>query len=388
MDSMPDPYPVAKIPALGAKPSKGPKQDRLASLDALRGLLGLVLLSVGFGLRVLAPHPRWSWLADLFSPRDWLGCSAWDLLQPGLLFAMGVAMPLSYAQRQGKGQGYLRQLLHALLRGGILFLLGMYLDSLRDNHLELECRGDLQILALAYLLAFLVMPLGWQVQALMVFICLVGHTLAFVVFATARGQENWLATQHLGVRLDAMLGLTPYRTGAVAFNIVPAAGCVLIGALVGELLRGGLSPGRKIPLLGLASILCLSLGWSLSGGGGWLGFAWTPVVPMIHKLLTASFVLMSVGWCLATLTTLYLLTDSAGWKSWPAPLAVLGRNALLLYLANALLRDGVVRSVHLFLVEGRHLSSHGRAFFTDWTVLLLFWAWAIWLHRRRIWFKV
>ncbi len=385
---MPDPYPVAKTPSHGAKPNRGPAQDRLACLDALRGLFVLLLLSAGFGLRALAPHPSWSWLAALFSPRDWLGCSLWDLLQPGLLFTMGVAMPLSYAQRQSKGQGYLRQLLHALLRAGVLFLLGMYLDALRDNHLALECRGDLQILALGYLLAFLVMPLGWQVQALMAFVFLVGHTLAFVVFATARGQENWLPGQHLGLRLDAMLGLDAYRTGAVAFNLLPAAGCVLLGALVGELLRGGVSPGRKIPLLALASAIALSLGWALSGGGGWFGAAWQPVVPMIHKLLTASFVLMAVGWSLALLTTLYVVSDGAGWKGWPAPLAVLGRNALLLYLANALLRDGVVRSVQLFLVEGRYLSSHGRALLTDWAVLLLFWGWAIWLHRRRIWFKV
>src|SRR5262249_7526731 len=111
------------------------KAERLGSLDTARGLFLLLLISSGFGLRdpQMVSQDRWGWMTNQWIHRAWEGCTLWDLLQPALLLIVGVAMPYSYASRQAKGQNWIRQFVHALKRAGLLLLLGLYLDSYREN---------------------------------------------------------------------------------------------------------------------------------------------------------------------------------------------------------------------------------------------------------------
>ena len=175
--------------------SESDEGERLASLDATRGVFLLLLVSSGFGLRNpdMLDQTRWGWLTNQWTHRPWEGCTLWDLLQPAFLFFVGLAMPSSYANRQAKGQGWLRQFMHALKRSALLILLGLYLDSYHAKHLVFDLRGDLQQIGLAYLLAFLVLPLGMPVQGVMVAFLLIGHTAAYVIYAFAGGLELWSA---------------------------------------------------------------------------------------------------------------------------------------------------------------------------------------------------
>src|SRR5262245_23358260 len=172
---------MAKLSNTNPVSEKTAKPERFSSLDALRGLLLFLLIGNGFGLAQLLPQERWSWITQQWAHCSWLGCSLWDLLPAGMLFVGGVAMPFSYANRQAKGQNWLRQCAHALKRTALLLVLGLYLDSYRENHLVLDLRGDLQQFALAYLLSFLVLPMGMPVQGVTLGFLLVGHTAALVI---------------------------------------------------------------------------------------------------------------------------------------------------------------------------------------------------------------
>ena len=55
----------------------GDKGERLSSLDAVRGLFLLLLISNGFGLRKpeMLNQDRWGWLTDQWAHRPWEGCT-------------------------------------------------------------------------------------------------------------------------------------------------------------------------------------------------------------------------------------------------------------------------------------------------------------------------
>ena len=167
----------------------------------LRGLFLLLLVTSGFGLREMLNHEHWRWITEQWVHRDWEGCSLWDLLQPAFLFIVGVAMPYSYANRQSAGQGWPRQFLHAVMRAILLVVIGIYLDSMKaaDNRLVLDPRGDVQQIGIAYLLAFIVLPMGKIVQGMTVAFLLIGHTAAYVMAAAFRRRPGtlWSRTKTL-----------------------------------------------------------------------------------------------------------------------------------------------------------------------------------------------
>ena len=84
--------------------------QRLISLDAYRGLTMLAMASGGLALhhvansKELQDSPTWQAIGYQFEHVDWVGCSAWDLIQPSFMFMVGVAMAYSCASRQARGQ--------------------------------------------------------------------------------------------------------------------------------------------------------------------------------------------------------------------------------------------------------------------------------------------
>jgi predicted acyltransferase len=370
-----------------AKPERA---ERLASVDALRGLLLLLFISGGFGLKEMLTDERWKWLARQWSPSGWEGCTLWDLLCPGMLFIVGIAMPHSYANRQAMGQNWARQFLHALCRAAILVALGIYLDSYfarPEPKLVLDLHGDLQQLGVAYLLAFLLLPLGMSVHGLGAAFLLIGVTAAYVIFALAGGHEIWASEQNVGIALDRWLQMLP-RDHLVTLNVVSATAIVLLGNLIGGLVRSGAASGAKVAIMTGVSILAILFGWTLSGGGGLIDLKWFAVIPMHRPILTATFVFASVGWVLLAFTYIYLVTDGFAWRAWAMPLALLGRNALVLYLAYVLAHGWAETSAKLVLPNAPPMAATLRPLFVSLIVMAIYWLLCFWLYRRRIFIKV
>src|SRR5438105_2448956 len=76
--------------------------ERLVSLDALRGFDMLWIIGGAVIVGAAADLAGWSWLVTLkeqFKHTDWDGFTPYDLIFPLFLFIAGVAMPFSFEKR-------------------------------------------------------------------------------------------------------------------------------------------------------------------------------------------------------------------------------------------------------------------------------------------------
>lgn len=126
-------------------------------------------------------------------------------------------------------------------------------------------------------------------------------------------------------------------------------------------------------------------GWLLSGGDGWIDFSWQALLPMIKRLGTLTFVIMSVGWIMVLFIYFYTRMEGFLLQSWALPIMLVGRNSLFLYLSYHLFR---ARSARLVLPESPTPLLPLQPLFIDLIVLAAFWLVCFWLYRRRIFFTV
>jgi predicted acyltransferase len=129
------------------------------------------------------------------------------------------------------------------------------------------------------------------------------------------------------VSLDALRGFD-------MFWIVGAEGLVkglheladtgVTRTLAGRLLKAPKpSPARKVLLLA---------GWGIAGVV--LGWAWHPAFPVVKKIWTSSYVLVSSGWSAILLAGFYWAVDVRGLRRPALPFVWLGANALAVYLLH------------------------------------------------------
>jgi heparan-alpha-glucosaminide N-acetyltransferase len=404
-------------PPAAAK-SGAPASARLVSLDAYRGFTMLAMASGGLGLaQVARRNPNWAVLADQFSHRDWEGCVFWDLIQPSFMFIVGVSMVMSFAARQGQGQSWARQCLHAVKRAGLLCLVGMFLDWYGSGQLYIQFIRVLQQIAIGYLIAFAVLPLGPKVQAVTAVLLLAGHTAAFVIYGQMTEIAPWLKDGNFGQRLDILLHL-PLSSGKyVTFNAVSSAATILFGVLAGELLRGPASVGKKFGILVAAGFAGLLVGFLLSGGDERI-VAFHPLIPMIKKLWTASFAIFAAGWTCLMLAGFYGVVEGLGFKMWTFPFVVIGMNSIATYVVSQMFGGSAKAIANLIvppetdradILAKRRLSDIIPVIdFSTWRVswgidlttwyltpliesllaLLCIWLAMLWLYRWKIFFKL
>jgi len=402
-----------------AKPASGaPASARLLSLDAYRGFTMLTMAASGLGLSEVAKrNPNWSVLADQFDHRQWEGCVFWDLIQPSFMFIVGVSMVMSFAARQGHGQSWPRQCLHAVKRAGLLCLIGMFLDWYSQGRFHIQFIRVLQQIAIGYLIAFAVLPLGPKVQGVTAILLLIGHTAAYVIYGRMNGIDPWQPDGNFGQRLDILLHLELSRGKYVTFNAVSSAATILFGVLIGELLRSPASHGKKLGVLVVAGAVGLIVGFGLSGGDERI-VSFPTMVPMIKKLWTASFAIFAAGWTCWTLALFYALIEGLGFTAWAFPFIVVGMNSIAMYVLATMFRPVALRIANLVvppvtdnqaILERRRLcdiipvidfsnwSVHLGVDLSRWyltplleSVIALSFLWLIcyWLYRRQIFFKL
>jgi heparan-alpha-glucosaminide N-acetyltransferase len=377
-------------PRNGHAGGQAPGGNRLVALDAYRGFVMLAMASAGLGMHALRNDPRWGWLAEQFEHRPREGCTFWDLIQPSFLFIVGVAITFSYAARQGQGQSWFGQAGHACKRALLLCVLGFVLDG------EIQFIRVLQQIALAYLIVFPFVGLGPWVQGIVAVFLLGGHTAAYWIYADARGIEPFVFGNNFGTHVDLWLQqhfhIRPSQGNYVTFNAVSSAGTIMFGVLCGELLRGSLSPAKKMLVLLGAGALGLTVGWFLAGGNMGVPISFPATVPLVKRLWTASFAVFAAGWTCLMLAAFYLVTDIWQWRGWAFPLVVVGMNSIAMYMAASLvggnLRNLISRGVlPLFMTESE-LAAPDTAVLTACLALFVLWLFCYALYRQKFFFKV
>ncbi len=349
-----------------AAPSANAEDGRLISLDALRGLAmaGMILVTDPGAYNVTYP---------LLQHAEWNGATIADMIFPAFLFAVGVAITLSFASRLRRGCSRGRLARHVLVRGGVIFAVGLALNGFPDYNLHtIRIPGVLQRIALCYLCAALVYlaAMGaregtaaaresWWIAGILVVILAAYGALLKLAPVPGFGPNRLDSLGNLGAYLDrSLIGIRhmwPYGTTpgyGVTYDpegllsTLPAVATVLIGILAGQWLRGGSGRGRKAVVLALAGAALTQGGWLLD-----------PLLPINKKLWTSTFVLFSGGISLLLFSALYFVLDIRRWRWWTPPALVFGTNAILAFALSSVVTVLAAR-IDVPAQNGRALSLH------------------------------
>ena len=392
-------------PATSAPVAPGKLTERLLSLDAYRGLIMALLICNGLGFATFKNDPNWGWLAAQVDHVKWEGCVFWDLIQPGFMFMVGVAMPFAFAKRQAAGDSWGLLFRHACLRALNLCLVGLFLDCVTGNAFTIGFMRVLQQIAVGYVLAFLLLGRSYWTQGIAAALILLGYTAAWMLFPGNDPAGAWvMGNKNLGSTFDLWMVGRNYSGFYVGLNAIPATATILFGVMCGRLVGSELPKPRVMQFLAIAAVVGFVLGWLLSAGA-------TPLVPMVKRIWTASFTFWAAGWTILFLLAFYWLIEVQGWRRWPTFLVVVGMNSIFAYSMAQLFRASFFdRGIAVFtkplaalLFDHPHLADAiAKPANYTWPEPLGLWGnvlqaalvlaaeWAVlyWLYRRKIFFKL
>jgi predicted acyltransferase len=357
--------PVAGAPAAApAAAGSSPLPGRLAALDALRGFDMFWILGADALVHALS-EVHGSAVARFFAGqldhKEWAGFAFYDLIFPLFIFISGVSLVYSLS-RQIAQQGRATAARHVVIRGVVLFLIGIfYSGGFTNPWPDLRLLGVLQRIALAYTGAGLLFCfLRPRALAAVCAALLVGYwaLLTFVPIRDFQLEKAALAAR-LGTAKptlaqveSAFAGTTARVTGRFDFGLnltnhldfqylpgrkydtywdpegylstLPAVATCLLGVFAGLLLRRtDLDDARKLRALLIAGAIALALGW-----------LWHLQFPVIKKIWTSSFVLVAGGYSLLLLGAFFYVVEIRLWRGWCVPFIWIGMNPITLYVAN------------------------------------------------------
>jgi predicted acyltransferase len=390
-----------------------PASERLASIDAYRGFVMLLMMAEVLHLAKVAvamPHSEfWKFLAWHQTHVPWAGCTLHDLIQPSFSFLVGVALPFSIAARLAKGQSKGLMFVHALWRSLLLIALGIFLRSMNKSQTNFTFEDTLTQIGLGYAFLFLLGFLSerWQWGALVVIV--VGYWLAFVVYplpkegfdyATVGVKSDWPYHYHglaahwnkntnLAADFDRWwLNVFPreqpylfHPGGYATLSFIPTLGTMILGLIAGNWLRRDWSASQKIGAMMCAGGVLLAIGLIAHE---------TEICPAVKRIWTPSWTLYSGGWCFVLLAGFYTVIDIWRLQSWSYPLRVIGMNSIAAYVLAHGFDQFVLQSLQIHLGKNAFLVL-GTAFETllsGGVILFILWLILLWMERRRVFLKI
>ena len=360
-----------------------PGTARLVSLDAFRGFIMFWIVggsALMLGLQALGHNRIIDTIVYHLNHTPWEGLRFYDCIWPCFMLMVGVSVPFSYAKRS-LTQTHNQMLIHVLKRTAVLFLLGSLRESVHlGSPYLIEVSSALQPIAIAYLVAFLLVRKSPRVQAAVGASILVGYALllAFVP-APGVGAGSYRLNANLVYTIDmAVLGKTHpvdqreiLEGWGTVLSTIPTISTTILGLLIGRLLMGPRPAKTKALIIALMGLCGLLLGWAIS-----------PVVPVIMKMWTTSYGILTAAWACLLFVTFYWVIDVRGYRKWAFPFVVIGVNALAVYLSSTVTRlHEIVGIFTQGAVTG--LGSFGPLF---GTVVFLGVEWLIlfWMFKRKV----
>ncbi len=358
------PSPAGNRPASPSSPLV-----RLASLDAFRGLVILTMTFVNY-LAGISAIPAWA----KHMPPEADGYTFVDLVFPGFLFIVGVAIPLALHKRMARGETLFSLLQRVVVRSASLLFVGVIMV----NSSAYSARATGLSRSLWYLSAMLAVVVLWNLypadapkakQRLFLGLRLfAGLVLAglLVVFRGENGAKETVWLQHswwgilgligwaylvCGLAYLAFRGSSTALMGVLGFLIAlfigdkhgvldwlgpvhhfvgvgPVLGStaanVMIGVLVGNCFVGDAASLR--PAARARFFLWFGLG--LYAAGTLL----RPLHTINKNAATDAYTLVAGGICCLSFLLVYVVMDMGKWQRWASPLVPVGQNALLAYL--------------------------------------------------------
>ena len=347
---------------------------RLTSLDAFRGLVILTMTFVNYLAGVKAIP---AWAKHLPEKQD--GYTFVDVVFPGFLFIVGVAIPLALHRRMARGESLLSLLQRVLVRTASLLFVGVIMVN--SSYFSADASGMSK--SLWFLLAMLAVVVLWNIYpadapkerkrlflGLRIFAGLVLAGL-LVVFRgkNSAGDVVWLQHSWWGILgligwayLVCCTAYLVFRGSSIALmgvlgllialfigdhhgvldwlgpvhnfvGIGPVLGStaagVMIGVLVGNCFVGEAASLR--PATRARFFLLFGLGLYAAG------LLLRPLHGIHKNAATDAYTLVTGGVCCLSFFLVYVLMDIGNLRRWANPLVPVGQNALLAYILPGML---------------------------------------------------
>lgn len=361
---------------------------RLASLDFYRGLVMILLMFEASGLYrhvlgISSPDSFVNKLATQFTHHPWHGLRFWDTIQPAFMFIAGTAMAFSLAKQTAAGKPWRSQFKRALKRSWWLFFWGVLDYAVRGDSLSFELWDVLTQLSFTMLVAFLIFR--WEIRYQILFtIGLLVLTEILYRFTAIPGFDQPFADQHnFGNYVDLLMMNKINPGGWVAINCIPTAAHTIWGAIAGKWLLNHTDSRSKLSPVILLGVSLLLIGYLLDIGD---------ITPIIKRIATTSFTLVTGGWCLLSLAFLYFWIDVLNHKRFLSFFTIVGMNSIFIYLFFEIVVHRWLYDYSNTIVNGI-LSPTGLPgeFILIISSIVLFalqWYLCYWLYNKKIFFKL
>jgi predicted acyltransferase len=346
-------YPNPDLPKSHLAPS-----ERLVSLDALRGFDMFWILGADALVRAIADAVAKSghsvkWLQVAHEQVDhvgWDGFRFYDFIFPLFVFIVGVSSVFSLSKiiaNSGKSAAVKRIMFRSL----ILYLLGIFHHGGLANHWrDIRFVGVLHRIAICYLVTALLFTF-FRPRTLAIVagsLLLLYWGLMALVPVPGVGRGNYAEGMNLANYIDRKILMGRKWDGdhdpEGLLSTLPAIATCLLGIFAGLLMRDpAVRPWKKIAILLLAGVAGVAAG--MAWGGILPGVhlpdsvrsaLWKWRFPVVKKLWTSSFVLLTAGWACIALALFYLVVDVWKLRLWARPFVWIGMNAITLYVLKNL----------------------------------------------------
>ena len=322
--------------------------QRLASLDALRGANLFLLVAVGPVLGSLChavPDGFMDWLfnpiSNMLSHKVWEGFALWDIIMPLFMFMSAVSIPFSMAHyRRERSYGDFAWRL--VRRVALLWILGMIvqgnLRELNPNRIYIYT-NTLQSIAVGYAIASLFFMFTrfrtWIVAFILLLLAFWGAMEFISVDGFGGGQYSptnnlaeWVDRTVLGrfrdaavVNADGSVTFPSWYTYTWVLSSLTFGATSLAGLMAGYICKlSSLSAKQKVRWLLVIGVVMTAIGW-----------LWHLEMPVIKHIWTSSFVLVVGGYSFILLSLFFWWYDERHHTSGLSFLQAYGFNSIVAY---------------------------------------------------------
>ncbi|MDG1290764.1 MAG: DUF5009 domain-containing protein [Flavobacteriaceae bacterium] len=313
-----------------------PSQNRIRSIDILRGfdMLMIVLADQFFSkLHQGAGSNFTAALAQQFSHPEWLGFRFYDIIMPLFLFVVGAVIPFSMSKYTQNLDNRKSLYLKLLKRFFLLFLLGWIVQG---NLLELDISNfkifsnTLQAIAVGYVFTTIAYVYLKPNHRYLLFVgCLLIYALLLVLPVIPEiGRSTLIPNTNFALYVDHLV-FGSFDDGTQYTWFLSGLGftaTTLSGLFAGVLIKTQKDKSRVVKTLLIYGTIALSLGLIVN-----------TFHPVVKKIWSSTFVLVSSGICYFLMAIFYWVIDVKKQFKWAFFLKVIGMNAITAYVITHVL---------------------------------------------------
>jgi len=268
---------------------------------------------------------------------EWNGWTPTDVVFPSFLWIVGVAMTLSLAKRLQSGASRAHLLTQVFRRAAILYALGLLIYAFpRFDLSTLRLLGVLQRIAICYLItAAIYLNTGLRAQVFWIVSLLAGYWIIMTLIPVpGYGPGNLDVERNFAHYIDSIvLGRHNYAATRTwdpegIVSTLPAIATTLFGVIAGQILRSKRVLSERTTWLFIAGNALIAIGLFCN--------LWLPIN---KKLWTSSFSVFMAGLDSVIFAMFVWAADELGYRKVFRPFAIMGMNAIAVYMASELLDE-------------------------------------------------